>query len=90
MTLDEIKPLAGEFFEWPGEPTDTVTLTSAILFARYVVEINNASAPDLTEKLMAVTAELADTKAKIRELVAMIDNKAPDLMYRKLLELANT
>lgn len=49
MTHDEIKKEANSFFEWPmGKRTDTVTLTSCLLFAKHCVE---KSQPRLTVRL---------------------------------------
>lgn len=38
MTIEEIEKQAEQFFEWPGEKTDVVTYTSALLFARHCVQ----------------------------------------------------
>lgn len=38
MTLDEIKVKADLFFEFPTEKRDHVTTTSAMLFARHILE----------------------------------------------------
>lgn len=35
--MAEIEKQAEQFFEWPGERTDTVTYTSALLFAEHCV-----------------------------------------------------
>lgn len=37
MTRKEIEQQAEHFFEWPGEKTDVVTYTSALLFAEHCV-----------------------------------------------------
>jgi len=36
MTLEEIKKEAESFFEWPSDNKQTVTTTSAILFADFI------------------------------------------------------
>lgn len=38
MTREEIKKAAEEFFEWPTEKRETVTLTSCIFFAEHIAE----------------------------------------------------
>ena len=35
--MAEIEKQAEQFFEWPGEKTDVVTYTSALLFAEHCV-----------------------------------------------------
>lgn len=39
MTLEELRKLADSFFEWPTEDRTHVTLTSALLFAQYVLSM---------------------------------------------------
>jgi len=38
MKTDEIKKLADDFFEWPTDQKNLVTLTSAIIFVEYCLE----------------------------------------------------
>lgn len=44
MNLDEIKAKADTFFEFPTANRDHVTTTSAILFARHILEYADCSA----------------------------------------------
>lgn len=44
MTIDEIKAKAESFFEFPTENKDHVTTTSAVLFARHILEFADCSA----------------------------------------------
>lgn len=45
MTFDDIRALADQFFEWPDgiDKPIAVTLTSAVLFAQYVLEMREKS-----------------------------------------------
>ncbi len=45
---------AEQFFEWPGEKTDTVTYTSALLFAEHCVQ---QAARECVEMLIATDQE---------------------------------
>jgi len=38
MTLDEIKAKADTFFDWPSDKRDSVTYTSAMLFAWHIAK----------------------------------------------------
>lgn len=56
MEIEELRKLAEEFFEWPTEDHNHVTLTSALLFAQHVLErrgvceISNRICRDIPEK----------------------------------------
>lgn len=66
MTLDELRALADEFFEWPeGRRRRTVSTFSALLFAKHVLEMhqkslgagNSASTPGLRDAALVAAAE---------------------------------
>lgn len=49
MTLEEIQREAGRFFSWPTDNKDSVTTTSACLFAHYILTKNNKTPNSYTE-----------------------------------------
>jgi len=65
MTLDELRALADEYFEWPiAHNKSTVTMTSALLFAQHVLEKHgNAQAAENSVGVDTLRAALAEPVA---------------------------
>lgn len=59
MTLEEIQREAGHFFSWPTDDKDTVTTTSACLFAHYILTRSQEKAAlNITSELSELINEL--------------------------------
>lgn len=59
MTLEEIQKEAGRFFSWPTDNKETVTTTSACLFAAYILTRSQEKAAlNITSELSELIDEL--------------------------------
>lgn len=81
MNLEEIRAKADSFFEFPTENKDHVTTTSAILFARHILEFSDCSAnchqfhDSVIECQKLTAARCAEIVESIRTEDAYISNQ---------------
>lgn len=80
MTLDQIKRMADQFFEWDSEKREVVTYTSALLFAQHCV--NNA---DYLSQLHVICADLGVDQGSVTDRLFSAIEKVRDL---KIIESA--
>lgn len=74
MTLDQITRMADMFFEWDSDKRETVTYTSALLFARHCV--NNAG---YLSQLHVLCADLGVQPGEISDRLFSAIEKVRDL-----------